>query len=153
MGKLIVAKGLKKVPKVQKIAQSGHTGAGGNFFYPVFFLLQCSQSKVSSRHFVRIITTCCISLLKWLAMSNELLQSWFKVIFGLVKFLDTFNYVLAKFQIIIWSHCLFWKRFREDEQQPQQRRDKIKFSCKLLLFNSFKEKAENNFDSPHHRDI
>ena len=27
LGKLIVAKGLKKFPKVQKIAQSGHTGA------------------------------------------------------------------------------------------------------------------------------
>ena len=28
LGKLIVAKGFKKLPKVQKIAQSGHTGAG-----------------------------------------------------------------------------------------------------------------------------
>ena len=27
LGKLIVAKGLKKLPKVQKIAQSGHTDA------------------------------------------------------------------------------------------------------------------------------
>ena len=27
LGKLIVAKGLKKLPKVQKIAQSGHTGS------------------------------------------------------------------------------------------------------------------------------
>ena len=26
LGKLIVTKGLKKLPKVQKIAQSGHTG-------------------------------------------------------------------------------------------------------------------------------
>ena len=26
LGKLIVAKGLKKLPKLQKIAQSGHTG-------------------------------------------------------------------------------------------------------------------------------
>ena len=26
LGKLIVAKGFKKLPKVQKIAQSGHTG-------------------------------------------------------------------------------------------------------------------------------
>ena len=26
LGKLIVAKGLNKLPKVQKIAQSGHTG-------------------------------------------------------------------------------------------------------------------------------
>ena len=28
LGKLIVAKGLKKLLKVQKIAQSGHTGQG-----------------------------------------------------------------------------------------------------------------------------
>ena len=28
LGKLIVAKGFKKLPKVQKIAQSGHTGWG-----------------------------------------------------------------------------------------------------------------------------
>ena len=27
LGKLIVAKGFKKLPKVQKIAQSGHTAA------------------------------------------------------------------------------------------------------------------------------
>ena len=27
LGKLIVAKGLKKLPKVQKIAQSGHTAS------------------------------------------------------------------------------------------------------------------------------
>ena len=29
LGKLIVAKGFKKLPKVQKIAQSGHTAAIG----------------------------------------------------------------------------------------------------------------------------
>ena len=28
LGKLIVAKGFKKLPKVQKIARSGHTGRG-----------------------------------------------------------------------------------------------------------------------------
>ena len=28
LGKLIVAEGFKKLPKVQKIAQSGHTGGG-----------------------------------------------------------------------------------------------------------------------------
>ena len=28
LGKLIVAKGVKKWPKVQKIPQSGHTGSG-----------------------------------------------------------------------------------------------------------------------------
>ena len=31
LGKLIVAKDLKKLPKVQKIAQSGHTGGDGHF--------------------------------------------------------------------------------------------------------------------------
>jgi len=29
LGKLIVAKGFKKLPKVQNIAQSGHTGCKG----------------------------------------------------------------------------------------------------------------------------
>ena len=29
-GELIVAKGFKRLPKVQKIAQSGHTDAGNN---------------------------------------------------------------------------------------------------------------------------
>ena len=32
LGKLIVAKGLKKLPKVQKIAQSGHTGWDQRFY-------------------------------------------------------------------------------------------------------------------------
>ena len=31
-GKLIVAQGLKKLPKVLKIAQSGHTGYTSNLF-------------------------------------------------------------------------------------------------------------------------
>ena len=31
LGKLIVAKGFKKSPKVQKIANSGHTGGGSMF--------------------------------------------------------------------------------------------------------------------------
>ena len=31
LGKIIVAKDLKKLPKVQKIAQSGHTGGDGHF--------------------------------------------------------------------------------------------------------------------------
>ena len=31
LGKLIVAKGFKKLPKVQKIAQSGHTACGQSF--------------------------------------------------------------------------------------------------------------------------
>ena len=31
LGKLIVAKGLKKLPKLQKIAQSGHTGCLPHF--------------------------------------------------------------------------------------------------------------------------
>ena len=31
LGKLIVAKGFKKLPKVQKIARSGHTGHNQHF--------------------------------------------------------------------------------------------------------------------------
>ena len=31
LGKLIVAKGFKKLPKVQKIARSGHTGCKGKY--------------------------------------------------------------------------------------------------------------------------
>ena len=31
LGKLIVAKGFKKLPKVQKIARSGHTGTNVNW--------------------------------------------------------------------------------------------------------------------------
>ena len=30
LGKIIVATGFEKLPKVQKIAQSGHTGGGGD---------------------------------------------------------------------------------------------------------------------------
>ena len=33
LGKLIVAKGLKKLPKVKKIAQSGHTTTEAKLFY------------------------------------------------------------------------------------------------------------------------
>ena len=33
LGKLIVAKGFKKLPKVQKIAQSGHTGHDRKTFW------------------------------------------------------------------------------------------------------------------------
>ena len=32
LGKLIVAKGFKKLPKVQKIARSGHTGYDKMFY-------------------------------------------------------------------------------------------------------------------------
>ena len=42
-GKLIVAKGLKKLPKLQKIAQSGHTG---NFLQ----LLTCRRHSLINRH-------------------------------------------------------------------------------------------------------
>ena len=40
-GKLIVAKGFKKLPKVLNITQSGHTGSNGKYFTPkekIFFL-------------------------------------------------------------------------------------------------------------------
>ena len=32
LGKLFVAKGFKKLPKIQKIARSGHTGRSSNMF-------------------------------------------------------------------------------------------------------------------------
>ena len=37
-GKLIVAKGFKKLPKVQNIAQSGHTGCHTPFCWPSQYL-------------------------------------------------------------------------------------------------------------------
>ena len=39
LGKLIVAKGLKKQPKVKKIAQSGHTGRCDTYYVGIFGLL------------------------------------------------------------------------------------------------------------------
>ena len=38
LGKLIVAKGFKKLPKVQKIVQSGHTGGGSLCSWPPFLV-------------------------------------------------------------------------------------------------------------------
>ena len=37
LGKFIVAKGIKKVPKVQKIAQSGHTGRSGQTMIVTYY--------------------------------------------------------------------------------------------------------------------
>ena len=37
VGKIIVAKGLKKLPKVQKIAQSGHTAHNSFFVFRELF--------------------------------------------------------------------------------------------------------------------
>ena len=44
-GKLIVAKGFKKLPKVQNIAQSGHTGyrSHKSLFGPCVIKLYCSN--------------------------------------------------------------------------------------------------------------
>ena len=44
LGKLIVAKGFEKLPKIQKIAQSGHTGCLSHFD-----LLQLSAKKRDHR--------------------------------------------------------------------------------------------------------
>ena len=43
-GKLIVAKGFKKLPKVQNIAKSGHT-AGDQTYFDHSPYGECSQSK------------------------------------------------------------------------------------------------------------
>ena len=45
LGKLIVAKGLKKLPKVQKIAQSGHTGCSLTILYG----WNCYENNLQSR--------------------------------------------------------------------------------------------------------
>ena len=37
LGKLIVAKGFKRLPKVQKIASSGHTDHNANLVTTLFF--------------------------------------------------------------------------------------------------------------------
>ena len=37
LGKLIVAKGFKKLPKVQKIANSGHTAREVSMFWQAFY--------------------------------------------------------------------------------------------------------------------
>ena len=46
LGKLIVAKGFKKLPKVQKIAQSGHTGS--DFYYELMFFSIFGFSSANS---------------------------------------------------------------------------------------------------------
>ena len=42
LGKLIVAKGFKKLPKVQKIAQSGHTAFEGRCLANIFGVKTCN---------------------------------------------------------------------------------------------------------------
>ena len=52
LGKLIVAKGFKKLPKVQKIAKSGHTGCHNHCFLkmgrprPLFHLFSSFQTNI-----------------------------------------------------------------------------------------------------------
>ena len=50
LGELIGAKGFKKLPKVQKIAQSGHTGNYYGKFFVIglnFIVVNCQINKVS----------------------------------------------------------------------------------------------------------
>ena len=48
LGKLIVAKGFKNLPEVQKIAQSGHTDCmWRDSFYLTVVLYQCDQIKIA----------------------------------------------------------------------------------------------------------
>ena len=45
LGKLIATKGIKKLPKVQKIAQSGHTGWPRASNHVIFFLKKMGQTR------------------------------------------------------------------------------------------------------------
>ena len=48
LGKLIVAKGFKKMPKARKIAQSGHTGQASSVLNHLeFFWIECQVAIVS----------------------------------------------------------------------------------------------------------
>ena len=47
LGKLIVAKGFKKLPKVQKIAQSGHTSWGPSRPSPRVLDQNCALNKTN----------------------------------------------------------------------------------------------------------
>ena len=67
LGKLIVAKGFKKLPKVQKIAQSGHTE-----YYPVIFYCyiekfsvykRCNGSTIGRYHHDNRTFACCATSL------------------------------------------------------------------------------------------
>ena len=48
LGKLIVAKGFEKLPKVQKIAQSGHTVAPVDCFHRALFKFLFSMQQMRS---------------------------------------------------------------------------------------------------------
>ena len=48
LGKIIVAKGFKKLPKVQSIAQSGHTGPSTNFLSFKTILAKDVDSEASA---------------------------------------------------------------------------------------------------------
>ena len=67
LGKLIAAKGFKNLPKVQKIAQSGHTGwllkpfVASVLFLRPCFVLQLTSSLVSGAFYGNPT----ISMLKW----------------------------------------------------------------------------------------
>ena len=52
LGKLIVAKGFNKLPKVHKIANSGHTGKGQKYFmsFSIFSLMEWCKEKRNVRN-------------------------------------------------------------------------------------------------------
>ena len=80
LGKLIVAKGFKKLPKVQKIARSGHTGRGQwkflHFFGNKLSLNAASaaaggtdgqfEDNILSRHYLNKILHICQIFLDWI---------------------------------------------------------------------------------------
>ena len=57
LGKLIVAKGFKKLPKVQKIARSGHTGKyhrlAGLQFYIIISFNQMQTSQTGNQMYLQ----------------------------------------------------------------------------------------------------
>ena len=63
LGKLIVAKGFEKLPKVQKIAQSGHTAGVGLFITttdnssPMGSLQNAKLEKISTYSVAKILAT------------------------------------------------------------------------------------------------
>ena len=52
LDKLIVAKGFKKLPKVQNFAQSGHTGLGPSSYFLSLSLYTHSTRELENTHFI-----------------------------------------------------------------------------------------------------
>ena len=57
LGKLIATKGIKKLPKVQKIAQSGHTGWPRASNHVIFFLKKNGPNPASFWFIFVLFTT------------------------------------------------------------------------------------------------